>query len=54
MELPGSCVKDVQFTSDMPDFKIRTWCLKTIPFELFALVQISESNLLPEAMVSIW
>ena len=33
-------MKDVQFTPDMPDMKIRTWCLETIPFELIALVRV--------------
>ena len=45
MELSGSCVKDVQFTPDMPDMKIRTWFLETIPFELFALVQFRTSKI---------
>ena len=40
VEHSGSCVKDVHFTPDLPDMKIRTWCLETIPFELIALVQI--------------
>ena len=40
-------MKDVQFTPDLPDMKIRTWCLETTPFELIALVQIQtwKSNL---------
>ena len=32
--------EDVQFTPDIPDMKIRTWCLENIPFDFIALVQI--------------
>ena len=35
--------ESVQFTPDMQDMKVRTWCLETIPFEL------SKSNSLREA-----